>query len=72
MAKPLGKQRGVLFSDCNGGVFFRVYDKGKDFTDYNILCDGLDIEINDNDAYVYEKNGELYIDHAPETLGIKE
>ena len=72
MAKPLGKKKGVLLSDYNGGVFFRVYEKNHDFTDYNIIHHDLDIEINDSDAYVYEKDGDLYIDHSPETLGIKE
>lgn len=50
---------------------FRVYDEGGNFTDYDIHHSDLQVVIADEDAYFYEKNGKIYLDHAPNTLGIK-
>jgi hypothetical protein len=51
---------------------FRVYHDNGDFTDYDIFHSDLQVTINDADAYFYEReNGELYLDHSPQTLGIK-
>lgn len=63
----LGKQKGILiYSGITGTFYFRKYTKGGEFVDYKILHHDLSITINDSDAFVYKnKDGELYIDHAP-------
>lgn len=68
--KPANKTKGILLIDMDGDVIFRVYDK-KDFTDYTLAHTDLQVVINDVDAYFYEKEGEYFLDHSPETLGIK-
>lgn len=51
---------------------FRVYHDGGEFTDYDICHSDLQVTINDTDAYFYEReDGEPYLDHSPQTLGIK-
>jgi hypothetical protein len=51
---------------------FRVYHDNGEFTDYDIYHSDLQVTINDADAYFYEREkGELYLDHSPQTLGIK-
>ena len=51
---------------------FRVYDSNGSFTDYDIFHSDLSITINDEDAYFYErKDGRQYLDHSPQTLGIR-
>ena len=51
---------------------FRVYHDDGEFTDYDIFHSDLSITINDGDAYFYEReDGESYLDHSPQTLGIK-
>ena len=72
--KKLGKVKGFLLKsipECEG-PFFRIYNyKNDSFKDYRIAHDDLQIEINDEDAYVYhDKKGELVIDYSPKTLGI--
>jgi len=51
---------------------FRVYHSDGEFTDYDIFHSDLSVTINDGDAYFYElEDGESYLDHSPQTLGIK-
>jgi len=51
---------------------FRVYHNDGEFTDYDIFHSDLQVTINDADAYFYERrSGEPYLDHSPQTLGIK-
>jgi hypothetical protein len=52
-------------------VVFRVYDKNHDFVDYDILHYDMRIQIQDEDATFYESDDSAWIDHSPETLGIK-
>ncbi len=67
---PLGKQALVLLFD-KGIPFLRIYKKNHDFVDYKILHNDLSLTIDDEDAYIYElEDGELVIDHCPETLGL--
>lgn len=55
----------------SGRVFFRVYDDNHNFVDYAIAHSDLRITIQDTDAAFYEMESGMYLDHAPETLGIK-
>ena len=51
---------------------FRVYHDNGEFTDYDIYHSDLQVTIIDADAYFYEReNDEPYLDHSPQTLGIK-
>jgi len=51
---------------------FRVYHDDGEFTDYDIFHSDLQVTINDADAYFYKReNNEPYLDHSPQTLGIK-
>jgi len=51
---------------------FRVYHENGEFTDYDIFHSDLSITINDGDAFFYERrDGQPYLDHSPETLGIR-
>lgn len=64
---------GFLCRSSNGRYFFRVYDKDGEFVDYDISHTDLEVTISsDCDATFYEnEKGETYLDHSPETLGLK-
>lgn len=72
--KSANKVEACLLYCMDGKFRIRVYDKeNKDvFDDYDILHNDLFFKINDKDAYFYEdENGKKWIDHSPETLGVK-
>jgi len=50
---------------------FRVYHEDGEFTDYEICHSDLRVTINDEDAYFYSNGQTEYLDHSPQTLGIK-
>ena len=58
---------------CADNVFrIRIYNKDHSFSDYDILHNDLTFTITDTDAFLYEAdNGKCYLDHSPETLGMK-
>lgn len=61
-------QRGYLIWTANG-YYFRVYAEGS-FKDYRLLHTDLYIEILDEDAELYEYDGEqCLLDHSRQTLG---
>lgn len=63
--------KGFLLVSFTGTNVFRVYKKNKEFIDYKIRHNDLEIQIEDNDAYIYEnKKGEMIIDYSPKTLGV--
>jgi len=69
--KSANEVSGVLLPVGRTWVF-RVYHNDGEFTDYDIYHSDLQITINDEDAYFYKReNGESYLDHSPQTLGIK-
>lgn len=68
---PANGTRGTLIRLYDGKYVFRVY-KDDDFTDYDILHYDLSIVIDDEDAYFYRGDSWTYLDHSPETLGIKD
>ncbi len=68
--QKIDKLKGILCKSTGNSFFLRVYNDDKSFTDYNINHCDLEIQILDSDAYIYEKEGEFYIDHSPQTLGI--
>ena len=52
-------------------IMFRVYADDGTFVDYDIMHSDLFVRITDSDSAFYEKDGKVWLDHAPETLGIK-
>lgn len=69
--KKVKKLKGFLCKSIGDRFFFRTYNKDRTFTDYKLCHTDLEIQILDSDAYIYEKNGEFYIDHGPKTLGLE-
>ncbi len=64
--------KGCLLDCFDGNYYFRVYESPGVFKDYLVKHCDLEVIINDEDAVLYEKeNGDLSLDHSPETLGIK-
>jgi len=69
--KATGK-RAVLCQRFTGGVFLRIYEADGTFNDLNIRHSDLEIEIVDEDAYIYTHGfGVQYLDHSPQTLGVE-
>jgi hypothetical protein len=64
------KLKGYLCMSLEGQYFFRRYQQDGSFCDYDINHTDMEIQIVDTDAYIYKKDGECYIDHAPESLGL--
>ena len=66
--RPANGTTGILIRSL-GEVMFRVYTEDhKSFVDYDIFHSDLQVIINDDDAYFYQKNGKEYLDHSPATL----
>jgi len=74
MSKILGPafgKVGCLIYNGDGDYYIRFYGV-QDFIDVKIAHCDLQFQITDSDAYLYEDDkGQMWIDHAPETLGIK-
>jgi len=70
--KKIKNVKGILCRDIDGRAFFRVYEPDGSFRDYHIAHFDLEIELTDDDAYGYYKDGEWFIDYGPSTLGICE
>lgn len=76
--KPIKSANGLAccLIYCGDGQYrIRAYGEHKlgMFEDYDILISDLFFSINDEDAHVYvdEVTGRKFIDHNPETLGLK-
>jgi hypothetical protein len=72
---PANGTTGILiacqYDNMQPKIVFRVYNSGLDFSyvDYDIVHSDLQVTICDQDAYFYDG---LYLDHSPQTLGIKD
>ncbi len=64
--------KGILCRDIWGKTFIRTTLPDGSIRDYKIGHSDLDVEIQDDDAYAYEKDGEWLIDYSPATLGTEE
>lgn len=64
---------GCLIYCADGQYRVRIYDEHKlsMFKDYDIKHCDLFFTITDEDAHLYEDGDRCWIDHSPETLGIK-
>jgi hypothetical protein len=69
--QKIKNMKGYLCISLDGRYFFRTYHNDGSFCDYDINHTDMEIEIVDSDAYIYKKDGECVIDHAPETLGMR-
>ena len=56
--KKITNVKGMLCRDIDGRAFFRVYKPDGSFRDYRIAHFDLEIEVTDDDAYAYCKDGE--------------
>ena len=69
--KAKGKKAFLCQGFC-GDMFLRVYDEDRSYKDMTIYHSDLFVEIEDDDAFIYECDGDYYIDHSPQTLGIED
>ncbi len=51
---------------------FRVYHEDGNFSDYSIDHCDLEITIEDEDAFFYEKGESMVLDYGLNTLGLKD
>lgn len=57
---------------CGGDRYvFRIYNEVHDFVDYDLNHSDMRVKIVDSDAFFYTRDGDTWIDHSPDTLGIK-
>ena len=68
--KKIKKLKGILCRDHSGEAFLRTTKANGTFRDYQIYHSDLSVIIEDDDAFLYQKNGNWIIDHSPATLGI--
>jgi hypothetical protein len=69
--EKIKRLRGMLCRAIDGTVFLRVRKPHGRDRDYDIAHCDLQVEVCDDDAYVYRRNGKLVIDYGPKTLGIE-
>jgi hypothetical protein len=63
--------QGFLLRSIDGSFFFRVYSENKDFIDYEILHNDLEVTITpDAFAAFYKFNDRMILDHSPQVLGL--
>jgi hypothetical protein len=67
--KPAKGVKGCLLRTMDGRAVFRIYKKDFTFTDYDIFNHDISITIDDDDAFFYERDGKMFIDYGPATLG---
>lgn len=60
----------LLVSGAADGYFLRVRH-GAEFRDYRLAHSDVEIRLVDNDAFFYRVGDDLWLDHAPETLGLE-
>ena len=67
LVKSAKGMRGMIIISPKGSVF-RVTDPSGEFKDYHICQHDLDVEITDDDAFIYNLE-EGILDYSPQTLG---
>jgi hypothetical protein len=60
----------LLFSGAGDGYLLRVRH-GTEFRDYRLAHSDMEVRIVDNDSFFYRAGEDLWLDHAPETLGLE-
>ncbi|MBL8413568.1 MAG: hypothetical protein JNM42_03925 [Propionivibrio sp.] len=60
----------LLVSDVGDGYLLRVRH-GAEFRDYRLAHSDVGIRIVDNDSFFYRAGDDLWLDHAPKTLGLE-
>jgi hypothetical protein len=68
--KKIKKMQGMLCRSIDGRVFLRTRMPDGGQQDYEIAHSDMNIQIMDDDAYVYCRKGNLVIDYGPATLGL--
>jgi hypothetical protein len=67
--RKIERLSGMLCRSIDGSVFIRTTNPDGSDRDYEIAHCDLRIEVLDDDAYIYRRNGKLVIDYGPATLG---
>lgn len=62
---------GQLIHLVGGNYALRVKDEAGGFKDYTLLHSDMTIRVEDPEAWLYESEESLLLDHAPETLGLE-
>jgi hypothetical protein len=64
---------GFLLQGLGGKMWFRIYDKDRNFKDYPIRHHDMKIKIIDSGVYFYRtEDGKAYLDYSPSALGYEE
>lgn len=69
--EPAKGIHGMLMASGAGDGYFLRVRHGTEFRDYRLLHSDLAVRIVDNDAFFYRVGDDLWLDHAPETLGLE-
>ena len=57
---------------CGGDRYvFRIYNETHEFVDYDLRHTDMRVRITDSDAFFYSDETGAWVDHSPDTLGIK-
>lgn len=68
---PACGAQGILIRTVTDDVVLRIYNSDGDFVNFDIAHSDLAVTVTDPDAYFYQhKDGRLYLDRAPNTLGL--
>ena len=67
--KKIQNLKGFLCKSFEDKFFFRTHKQDGSYIDFEICHSDLEIQILDNDAYFYTRNGNNCIDYSPKTLG---
>jgi hypothetical protein len=62
---------GMLLVSGAGTEYFLRVRHGAEFLDYRLAHSDVEIRIVDNDAFLYRAGDDLWLDHAPESLGLE-
>ena len=60
----------LLFSGADNRYFLRVRH-GSEYRDYRLVHSDIEVCIVDNDAFFFHTGDDLWLDHAPKTLGLE-
>lgn len=67
--KPAKDQRGfLLYSPYKQTYFFRIYE-GKNFTDYDLIAEEIEIKLKDKWISLYESEENNKLDFSSKALG---
>jgi hypothetical protein len=69
--EPAKGTYGMLLVSGAGDRYFLRVRHGTEFLDYRLAHSDVEIRIVDNDAFFYRAGDDLWLDHAPKSLGLE-